>query len=383
MACSLLLLWIRRENLRRYWVRFQDYWLNTFFEDRKRQFWLLHTLGWLGFALVNYLDSLIEYNRDAYLIVVILDAYVGWLITIPLRYCYQRIWFWAPWKMILSVLLLVILVVVIWTSVRNFNYWEIYRHGARPDYWLKYALDIPLAFYVMLSWSGLYFGIKYYQTLQLEKQKSLTASNRAHEAQLKMLRYQLNPHFLFNTLNAISTLVLINDNDTANKMVSRLSDFLRYSLYKDPINKVPLEQEIYAARLYLEIEKVRFSERLSINIDIEPGTEKALVPSLILQPLIENAIKYAVASQVSGGEITITAKAFGHDLLLEVSDNGPGMKSLEDIPKSNDSGVGLVNTKERLAALYDSRFALALTHNHPTGLKVNIRIPLELEKTEP
>lgn len=352
------------------------------FEDRTRQFWILHTLGWLGFAIVNYLGSLVQETRDAYLIVVALDSYVGWLITIPLRYAYQKVWNWAPWRMMLSVLLLALTVAAIWTAVRNFNYWEIYRHGARPDDWLKYVRDTPVAFYVMLSWSGLYFGIKYYQTLQLEKQKSLTATNKAHEAQLKMLRYQLNPHFLFNTLNAISTLVLINEADTANKMVTRLSDFLRYSLYKDPINKVPLEQEVYAARLYLEIEKVRFSERLAVKFDLEAGTEKALVPSLILQPLIENAIKYAVASQVDGGEIAIKARKFGHDLLLEVADNGPGMTITNGLPKSSDSGVGLVNTKERLSALYDDNFALVLTHNQPQGLKVNIRIPLQLEKSE-
>jgi len=360
--------------------------LNKLFEDRNRQFWILHTLGWLGFAIVNYLSSLMLDTRDAFLIVISLDAYVGWLLTIPLRYLYRKVWFWEPWKMILAVLVVALLIAMLWTVIRNFNYWEIYRHGYRPSDWLLYIRDTPAAFYVMLSWSGLYFGIKYYQTLQLEKQKSLTAMNKAHEAQLKMLRYQLNPHFLFNTLNAISTLVLINDNDTANKMVSRLSDFLRYSLYKDPINKVMLEQEIYAARLYLEIEKVRFSERLTITIELEPGTEKALVPSLILQPLIENAIKYAVASQVNGGEITIKAKTFGHDLLLEVADNGPGMSLLDGAEKTaennSDSGVGLVNTRERLAALYDNDFALVLTHNEPRGVKVNIRIPLQLEKTE-
>lgn len=352
------------------------------FEDRTRQFWILHTLGWIGFAIVNYLGSLVQETRDAYLIIVALDSYIGWLITIPLRYAYQKVWHWAPWRMVLTVLVLALTVAAVWTAVRNFNYWEIYRHGARPDDWLKYVRDTPVAFYVMLSWSGLYFGIKYYQTLQQEKQKSLTATNKAHEAQLKMLRYQLNPHFLFNTLNAISTLVLINEADTANKMVTRLSDFLRYSLYKDPINKVPLEQEVYAARLYLEIEKVRFSERLSVVFDLEPGTEQALVPSLILQPLIENAIKYAVASQIDGGEIAITARKFGHDLLLEVADNGPGMTITNGLPKSSDSGVGLVNTKERLSALYDNNFALVLTHNQPQGLKVNIRIPLQLEKTE-
>jgi LytS/YehU family sensor histidine kinase len=185
---------------------------------------------------------------------------------------------------------------------------------------------------------------------------------------------------LFNTLNAISTLVMLGEADTANKMLSRLSDFLRYSLYKDPIKKVALAQEIHAAALYLEIEKVRFSERLSIEYDIAENTEVALVPSLILQPLVENAIKYAVARQATGGLIAIKARKFGHDLLIEVADNGPGMPIDAGLPKEN-SGLGLVNTRERLAALYDKNFSLVLTHNQPQGVKVNIRIPFEVEET--
>lgn len=359
--------------------------LHNLDDKRHLQFWLLHTLGWIGFAVVHYLGSLVIEVRNAYLWVVLLDTFVGWLLTIPLRYIYQRAWYWHPFKMILTVLLLATLVALVWTILKNHSYWEIYRHGFQPKSWnwvQLYLRHATASFYVMLSWSGLYFGIKYYQTLQREKQKLLTATNRAHEAQLKMLRYQLNPHFLFNTLNAISTLVLTRENDTAEKMVTRLSDFLRYSLYKDPIKKVPLQQEISAARLYLEIEKVRFSERLKVTFEVSEDACQALVPSLILQPLIENAIKYAVATQVDGGHIAITAKKFGHDLLLEVADNGPGVPLDGGLPKSEHSGVGLVNTRERLAALYDHNFSLVLTHNEPQGLKVNIRIPYELDTTE-
>ncbi len=355
--------------------------MHKIFEDRHRQFWILHTLGWLGFAVVGYLGSLFQEMREAYIFVVALDAYAGWLLSIPMRYAYQRIWHWAPWKMVLSILAMAFVLSCIWTVVKNFNYWEIYRHGYRPDDWIQYFRQTSVGFYVMLSWSGLYFGIRYYQTLQLEKQKLLTASNKAHEAQLKMLRYQLNPHFLFNTLNAVSTLVLINEAETANKMLSRLSDFLRYSLYKDPINKVALAQEIYAANLYLEIEKVRFSERLSIEFDIAENTQQALVPSLILQPLVENAIKYAVARQSSGGLISIKARKFGHDLLIEVADNGPGMPEQPETAPDG-GGVGLVNTRERLAALYDKNFSLVLTPNQPKGVKVNIRIPFEVEHND-
>ncbi len=351
--------------------------MQRIFEDRHRQFWLLHTAGWFGFAVVAYLGSLFQEMRSAYLLVVSLDSYCGWLLTIPLRYLFQRIWSWRPVTLMLTVLLSSLTVAIVWSVVKSFNYWQIYRHGFQPDDWFQYLEQTPVSFYVMLCWSGLYFGVRYYQTLQMEKQKSLTAQNKAHEAQIKMLRYQLNPHFLFNTLNAISTLVLLQESETANQMLSRLSDFLRYSLYKDPIHKVALSQEIYAASLYLEIEKVRFAERLSIEYDIASNTADALVPSLILQPLIENAIKYAVARSVTGGLIAIRARKFGHDLLIEVADNGPGMP--QQTEQKEHSGVGLVNTRERLAALYDRNFSLVLTDNQPQGVKVNIRIPFEVE----
>jgi signal transduction histidine kinase len=355
--------------------------LQRIFEQRYQQFWLLHTFGWLGFAIVSYFGTFFQDMRDTYVLVVVLDAYAGWLLTIPLRYAYQRMWDWTPWVLALAILMLSLAVACSWTAVKNFNYWQLYKHGFQPDEWYQYLRQTSVSFYVILSWSGLYLGVRYYQTLQQEKQKTLTASNKAHEAQLKMLRYQLNPHFLFNTLNAISTLVLLQETETANKMLLRLSDFLRYSLYKDPIKKVPLSQEIHAASLYLEIEKVRFSERLTIEYDIADNTEDALVPSLILQPLVENAIKFAVAKRLEGGLIAIKSRKFGHDLLIEVSDNGPGLQATQAQAKvvNPDSGVGLANTRERLAALYDKEFSLVLTENTPSGVKVNIRIPFEVE----
>ncbi len=122
-----------------------------------------------------------------------------------------------------------------------------------------------------------------------------------------MLRYQLNPHFLFNTLNAISTLVLDNQNRTANLAVSRLSEFLRYTLDQDPMKKVTLRQELDALNLYLGIEKLRFGDRLRLEFDVDERAESALVPSLLLQPLVENAMKYAIAPREQGGAVTVIA----------------------------------------------------------------------------
>lgn len=347
------------------------------FENRERLFWTLHTAGWGGFAIVYYIGSFLHEMRSIWLFVIILNAYSGWLLTIPLRYIYR----WARkksiWTVMLTVTISVLATALAWAVVKNVNYWEIYKHGYRPDEWIMYFTNTINSLIMVACWSGLYFGIKNFQMLQKEKQNALKSSTMAHQAHLKMLRYQLNPHFLFNTLNAISTLILIKENKTAEAMVSRLSDFLRYSLDKDPIKKVPLQQEIQAIELYLEIEKVRFDERLSVEWDIHPSVQSALVPSLILQPIIENAIKYAISKMEQGGKITIVAKNFGRDLLLEVSDNGPGAE-IENGQLRRCNGVGLPNIQERLNSLYTNDYSFVISHNKPNGVKVSIRIPFEV-----
>lgn len=346
-------------------------------ENRNRFFWVLHTGGWFGFALVQFLGSLLHDLRDIFVIVIVLNSYAGWLLTMPLRYIYRRAWNLSPVKISIVIILTSYLTGVLWQVVKNINYWEIYKHGYKPDFWLYYTQSSVWSFYIILSWSGLYFGIKYYQMLQKERQNVLQANTAAHQAQLKMLRYQLNPHFLFNTLNAISTLILVKENDTANGMVTRLSEFLRYSLDKDPMKRVTLTNEIHALQLYLDIEKVRFEERLQVNFNISKDCEDALVPSMVLQPLAENSIKHAIAVQEQGGVITISVSKFGNDLLLELADDGPGAE-IKDGNLYRENGVGLSNTRERLTALYKDKFSLVVSNNTPSGVKVNIRIPYEL-----
>ncbi|NQY49190.1 MAG: histidine kinase [Colwellia sp.] len=346
-------------------------------ENRNRLFWLAHTAGWFGFAFVHYLGSLQHDLRDIFVIIIFLNAYAGWLFTVPLRYIYRKAWNFPPIKIALVVILSSYFTGVLWQIVKNINFWEIYKHGYEPKFWYMYTRSTLGSFYIILSWSGLYFGSKYYQMLQIEKQNVLKANAVAHQAQLKMLRYQLNPHFLFNTLNAISTLILVEENKTANSMVTKLSEFLRYSLDKDPLKKVSLQTEIQAVQLYLAIEQVRFEDRLQLDFQINDDCQAALVPSMILQPLAENAIKHAIAVQEQGGKITISVQRFANDLLIEVADNGPGA----DIINGNlhrESGVGLVNTRERLQALYHEKFSLVVSHNQPSGVKVNIRMPFEL-----
>jgi LytS/YehU family sensor histidine kinase len=161
-------------------------------------------------------------------------------------------------------------------------------------------------------------------------------------------------------------------------MVTKLSEFLRYSLEKDPMKKVTLVSEIQALELYLAIEKIRFEDRLHVVIKLSKNCEKALVPSMILQPLAENAIKHAIATQEQGGSITISVNQFTNDLVIEVKDDGPGAE-IVDGNLYRENGVGLVNTRERLQTLYQKRFSLIVANNSTSGIKVSIRIPFELD----
>lgn len=348
-------------------------------DSNERLFWSLHSAGWAGFALIYYIGSFLHEVRPIFLFIILLNGYAGWLLTIPLRYVFR----WAR-RQSLSIMLLTVtlssyVVAVIWTVAKNFNIWEIYRHGFTPDSWYLYFSGTINSLIMVGCWGGVYFGIKNFQALQREKQNALQASNMAHQAHVKMLRYQINPHFLFNTLNAISTLILLKENDTAEKMVSRLSNFLRYSLDNDPIKRVSLKEEIKALRLYLEIEKVRFDDRLEVNWHIEPEAEEALVPSMLLQPIIENAIKHAISKMANGGSLDITAKRFCDDLLMDVADNGPGAK-IQDGQLSREKGVGLANIRERLQSLYQHQFAFTIEHNQPQGVRVRIRIPYQMKE---
>ncbi|UAA40283.1 histidine kinase [Paraneptunicella aestuarii] len=352
-----------------------SYW-HKLIDDRERLFWLLHTCGWIGFALIYYIGSFLHDMRPIWIFVIILNSIAGWVLTIPLRYVFRAVSSLTPWKIVIAVMVSIYVISLLWTVAKNVHYWEIYKHGYRPDEWYMYLTNSANSVFLMTCWSGLYFGIKNYQMLQKEKQNALKASAMAHQAQIKMLRYQLNPHFLFNTLNAISTLILMKDYETASGMVSRLSDFLRYSLDKDPIKKVPLQQEIKALELYLDIEKVRFDTRLTVDWQIQEEAKQALVPSLILQPLIENAIKYAISKLEMGGIIRIAAQVQDNDLLLQVEDNGPGA-NIVDGQLHRKNGVGLTNIRERLKSLYGSRYQFEIAHNEPTGVKVTIRIPLD------
>ncbi len=353
-------------------------------------FWVFHLGGWALWGIVGkylYTAMILEGVAPNYAIYVAIITVIGMLISVALRYLYQFLWDRAIWVQAIGLITGTSLAGYLWLRARGYIYWGwIEKMSDDGAYYEKLGDAAELyqrvsfvesnlgSITIMAIWSVLYFAVKSYRVFQEVRESALKSAAMAHEAQLKMLRYQLNPHFLFNTLNAISTLVLEQNTELANRMVTRLSSFLRYSLDNDPMQKITLAQEIKALNLYMDIEKVRFEERLSLELDIENDAEGAMIPSLLLQPLIENAIKYGIALSEYGGHLKIAARVFAGDLLIEVSDDGPGVKLVDGrIPDAK--GVGLRNTRDRLKAIYGSRHSFTLKNTDPHGLTINIRIP--------
>ena len=342
--------------------------------NRNVLFWSLHSAGWLTYALTVYFGFLLDKPPAGIGPVIAIAAAGGFVLSAPMRYIYHSVWGrgerWViPVVLTTSYVTALALRIIINSALHHFvdptpfkSFFDLFHNAL-------------LSTYLLLCWSALYLGIKYYESQRQQQEAVLRAVTLAQEAQLKMLRYQLNPHFLFNTLNAISTLILDNQNRTANHAVMRLSEFLRYTLDQDPMKRVTLRQEIEALDLYLGTERLRFGERLRLEYAIEEDALDALVPSLLLQPLVENALKYAVSPREEGGMVRIEGRA--RDGMLEVSviDDGPGLED-SSRPAERRGGVGLSNTRERLSVLFGDNCRFAVLNSDP-GLKVDLALPFE------
>lgn len=364
-----------------------------FYRDSDAQFLFLQLVGWFGLALVSFFSLTLWYNQQAQLTYVahtLVQSALGLAVSWPLRYFLHYLW---DMKLLLRFVFTFVGVFVcsgIWAVLRLSTFMYMTgEEGLWPDFggWLFGSI------FIFISWAALYHGIKYYQLLQFEhasllvvaadnKEEQLKRSRAetfAHEAQLKMLRYQLNPHFLFNTLNAIASLVRGKDASKANAMIVQLSNFLRYSLDNDPVKRVTLSEEVEALKLYLDIEKTRFGDRLEVCFEIEPKAKVIRIPSLILQPLVENAIKYAIAPMEEGGTITIRARRDDDNVVIELDDNGPGMPDFKY--DSDSTGVGLRNTIDRLHGFYGDGYDFQIKAKPTQGTNVFMKLPLEKKET--
>ena len=229
---------------------------------------------------------------------------------------------------------------------------------------------------VMLYWLILLisYSFNYQRRYREGEVRATRLEAQLAQAQLQALKMQLHPHFLFNTLHSISALVHKNA-DAADKMIARLGDFLRLTLENSGAQEISLQEELEFLKCYLEIERIRFEDRLTIQMEIEPQTLDARLPNLILQPIVENAIRHGISRQTSAGRIGIEARRVNGTLQVQVSDNGPGLSSDSNSGSIVKVGVGLANTQARLKQLYGDEHRLDLSNATSGGLTVILEIP--------
>jgi two-component system LytT family sensor kinase len=218
--------------------------------------------------------------------------------------------------------------------------------------------------------AGIVHGLIYYRKFRYEELEASRLETQLAQAQLQVLRVQLHPHFLFNTLHTISAL-LHQDVELADKMIARLGELLRSTLQNAGAQEVPLRQELATIRPYLEIEQARLGPRLSLNLDVTPDALEAYVPNLLLQPLVENAIRHGVAPCTGPGRVEIWARREADRLHVEVRDTGPGLPG----DGETADGVGVSNTRARLRHLYGPEHVFTLAPGHNGGLVVSVAIP--------
>lgn len=319
------------------------------YRDGTGNFWASASVtlpSWYGWALLTpliaWLASRVPIRPDAWLKGVVSHLALGVIVTaVKLVLVYQ------------------ITQAIAWLPSRGITVQQF--HPSYVTYW------------VIL---GLSFAATYYKEYRSRELRSVQLETRLAQAQLEMLKMQLHPHFLFNTLHAISTL-MHKDVDAADRMMTQLSDLLRVALDNTGVQEVSLKNELDFLERYLEIEKTRFGDRLQVQMDIDPSTLDARVPNLILQPLVENAIRHGIERRTSPGCVDISARRNDGELVVLICDDGPGLKN--DGHAELAPGVGLRNTKARLEHLYGENARLELTNGDSRGVMVKMSIPLVQE----
>ena len=361
-----------------------------FESSRELQFWWFQFIGWGGLSVVTFLSLTVWYGTTnlSHISHTIAQGFIGVGLSLVLRALYRRTWNLALSTQFFIVLGSVVLVSALWTVLRMQAFLWL---GQEYDIWKDFGGWYFGSFMVFLSWSAFYYGIKFYgllqgerarriqATLQMQEEqlKRLSAETGVRDAQMKMLRYQLNPHFLFNTLNSISALVRTDRTDQARTMITQLSHFLRSSLDGEKAIYVTLDEELAALNSYLDIEKVRYGERLRTEFNISESARTALLPCLILQPLIENALQFAIAGRVEGGLVRINAKIEAGMLKLKVADSADF--KAEDL-QSLKKGIGLSNVEARLKSHYGDQGKICFSQSDIGGLEVHLKLPFQTEK---
>ncbi|MBU2869597.1 histidine kinase [Colwellia sp. E2M01] len=347
--------------------------------NQGQQFWTIQIVGWLGYSVFVFLAIVhpqfekADFSLSAQLINLFVETVCGFLLSYFQWFIIQKAVRLPLKKTLLLSFFSASILGVIFNIIKLSCYKVVVYHQEWNEAWnlLEFGGWLLFSLTTMYVWTSIFFVMLYNNNLQKEHEKRLVAQTAVKDAQLQMLRYQLNPHFMFNTLNAISTLIYKNENDKANDMLDKLCEFFRYTLDKHALKETTLAKELELLALYLSIEKVRFGERLLVSLDIIPEARSCLVPSMLLQPLVENAIKYAIEPRKEAGLISITARVKEKRLFIYVKDDGTAMNE----KNSHGFGIGMSNTRKRLDTMFNGDFTIKMKDNYSTGTCITISIP--------
>jgi signal transduction histidine kinase len=357
---------------------------------RRKPWWVRLGLGFcvwtllgLSFALSTYLGSRqdnvhIAWNRivSGYLA----DFYL-WGMLSPLIFLMARRYELRarlPRNLLIHIGLSIALSIVVLSAasplVWYFGYVNLARNPTLAILWRNNAFSIYYFHQgLTIYWTTLVVAhaLQYYRGQRESEKRTAQLAAQLAQAQLQALKMQIHPHFLFNTLNSIAAL-LHQDVETADRMIARLGDFLRLTLTRSDAQTTDFAQELEFLRCYLDIERTRFTDRLVVQTEVKPQTLSLMVPNLILQPIVENAIRHGIARQTTPGNITIRAFQESNRFIVQVEDNGPGLGTN---PNGTNSGIGLSNTRARLEQHYGDDYRLEIVNSKNRGVVVTLEIP--------
>jgi len=349
------------------------------FVSQSKQFWSLQIGGWIGYFIVVFIAIIrpqfddIDFNLSGQLINLAGETLCGFVLSYLQWHLIGKI-VHLPLNRTLTLSFLAAAVLGVIYNVFKLSFYKVIVYGQQwNEAWnmLEFGGWLLFSVTTMFVWTSIYFIMLYNTKLQKEHEMLLRAQTAAKEAQLQMLRYQLNPHFMFNTMNAISTLIYKKDNEKAGEMLDKLCSFFRYSLIQNTEQRSTLAKELELVELYLSIEKVRFGERLTLSINVDESVRYAQVPPLFLQPIVENAIKYGIEMRKERGLIKISAAKKGENLEVNVFNDAASL----DQTQVSGFGIGLSNTEERLATMFNQACELNVNQINE-GTCVTIVVPL-------
>jgi hypothetical protein len=354
--------------------------------SRFRSFWHFQLGGWLLYATAVAGSMLPLRNMRDYVAYHVMFLLAGFACSFLMYGVCHALWR-ARVPLIRALLTCTVVAYGLGILVSSASVWSELRFGGVKSsdfHWTHIFAYAVSSCFVLASWGFLYFGIKHYHALEEERGRLHALEAMARQAQMRALRYQLQPHFLFNTLNAISTLVLDNQPRIATQMIARLADLLRRTLESPDVHQVSLKEEIAVTKEYLALEQVRFGPRLRVTFVIDPETQEALVPRFLLQPLVENAIRHGIAKRPDGGNVVLRSDMAGGRLRVRIENDGaeddePVLRRSSAAPHR---GVGLTNTRARLEQMYGYEATLE-THATASGAyEVRISMPFSTVEAE-